>query len=610
MRRFFVKPLTAWSLGAANLFRVLIYRLGLKLNLNPIFRLKGKIPKGEFFLPPSAFSRNLISSDSWLEKGLLFGHLSYPLREVPPNWHQNPLTGEVMQGMERNWWQIPDFDPLVGDVKLIWDASRFDWVLSFAQRVKHGDLALLERLNIWLADWCEKNPPYCGANWKCGQEASIRVMHLAMAIVIIDSPARVSQTLLELVKLHLNRIAPTLSYAIAQDNNHGTSEAAALYIGGSLLARSGVENGAKWQRLGRRWLENRASRLIGRDGSFSQYSVTYHRVLLDTFCMVEVWRRRTNDAAFSRAWYSRTALASEWLRTMTRGENGDAPNLGANDGARLLPLTDTDYRDFRPTVQMASCLFQGLRAYPSGVWDYQLRWLGLEEAEQEATIPQSRTFDDGGFAVLLAGEAMAVMRYPRFRFRPSQADALHVDLWLGGTNLLRDAGSYSYNTNAPWQEYFPGTHAHNTVQFDGRDQMPRISRFLFGRWLKTHSLRPLETTHGSVSFSAGYKDGEKATHLRSVELNADHLKVVDEVSGFKTSAVLRWRLAPGVWWNEGCSFTNGDHRISVSASVAIERLEIVEGWESRYYLEKVKSPILELEVTQPGSFTTEYRWGL
>lgn len=27
---------------------------------------------------------------------------------------------------------------------------------------------------------------------------------------------------------------------------------------------------------------------------------------------------------------------------------------------------------------------------------------------------------------------------------------------------------------------------HNTVQFDAREPMPRLSRFLFGRWLHTH----------------------------------------------------------------------------------------------------------------------------
>ena len=42
-----------------------------------------------------------------------------------------------------------------------------------------------------------------------------------------------------MITLHLVRIAATLPYAIAQDNNHGTSEAAALFIGGAWLDATG-----------------------------------------------------------------------------------------------------------------------------------------------------------------------------------------------------------------------------------------------------------------------------------------------------------------------------------------------------------------------------------
>jgi len=163
---------------------------------------------------------------------------------------------------------------------------------------------------------------------------------------------------------------------------------------------------------------------------------------------------------------------------MVSSLNGDGPNLGANDGARLLQLTDTTYRDHRPSVQLAMALFAGQRAYAEeGPWNHALQWLGVPLPQALASQPGSQVADDGGFAILRRGAAMAMLRYPRFRFRPSQADALHLDLWLDGDNLLRDAGSYSYNTEPKWLNYFGGTASHNTVQFDERDQMPRLSRF-------------------------------------------------------------------------------------------------------------------------------------
>ncbi|WP_256662690.1 heparinase II/III family protein [Stutzerimonas degradans] len=594
-----------------NLVRVASYRLGVRAGLNPVRRLAGGIIQGVFFQPAKQEPLDLPVLQQWQQTALLFGYWPFTIAASAPNWHINPLSGAWIAEPQANWWQIPDFDPAVGDIKSIWEASRFDWVLAFAQRARAGDTASFDRLNAWLADWCVQNAPYKGPNWKCGQEASIRVMHLAMAALLLEQSGSTTPSLLELIRLHLQRIAPTLRYAIAQDNNHGTSEAAALFIGGSWLATHGVRKGERWQQLGRKWLENRAARLIGEDGSFSQYSLNYHRVMLDTFCMVEIWRQRQALSRFSPLWYARSLAAARWLYAMVNAENGDGPNLGANDGARLLQLTDTDYRDFRPSVQLAMALFANARAYgEEGAWNFPLRWLGVEQPQTLAEQPGSCQFDNGGFAVLRRGTVMAMLRYPRFRFRPSQADALHLDLWHGGRNLLRDAGTYSYNTEAQWLTYFPGTASHNTVQFDDRDQMPRLSRFLFGDWLKSSYLEPLDEHPGAISFTAGYQDALRASHRRGVRLGDDSLVVNDWVDGFQHKAVLRWRLEPGQWLIEGNSLSNGEHVIQVRASVPIVRFELVAGWESRYYLEKKQVPVLEVEVQQPGSLITEYRWSL
>ena len=207
---------------------------------------------------------------------------------------------------------------------------------------------------------------------------------------------------------------------------------------------------------------------------------------------------------------------------------------------------------------------------------------------------------------------MVMLRYPRFRFRPSQADALHLDLWLHGENLLRDAGSYSYIAEAHWLSYFSGTASHNTVQFDDRDQMPRISRFLLGDWLKTSFIKALRSNDSGVYFAAGYRDNQWASHRRHVHLESSFLHVIDEVQGFKHKAVLRWRLKPASWTLErrgdGICATDGIHTLTINASTPILRFELVPGWESHHYLEKKQVPVLEVEISSAGAFTSSYRW--
>lgn len=600
---------TALALGLPNLARVFAYRLGVSTGFNPVRHLRAVVPPAPFFREVPVAAGGLTPSQQWRREASYFGWWPRPLDDSPPDWFLNPLSGVRLAAPEREWWRIPDFDPGVGDIKTLWEASRFDWTLAFAQRARAGDNDSLKRLNAWLEDWCAHNPPYRGPNWKCGQEASIRVMHLAMAALILGQTRDPEKGLVGLVRIHLQRIAPTVSYAMAQDNNHGTSEAAALFIGGSWLARLGIAEGERWQRLGCKWLENRAARLIGADGSFSQYSVNYHRVMLDTFGMVELWRRHLGLPAFSTRFRARAAAAAQWLAAMVDPRTGDAPNLGANDGARLLPLTDTDYRDFRPSVQLAMVLFTGCRAYArDGTWNDPFSWLGAALPDASAEAKASRQFDDGGYAVLRRGDVMALLRYPRFRFRPGHADALHVDLWKEGENLLRDAGTYSYNTEPEWLNYFAGTASHNTVQFDDRDQMPRLGRFLFGNWLETLSLQPLNETGETATFGAGYRDGSGAIHTRDLTLTDECLRVRDEVHGFARKAVLRWRMRPGEWRVEGNALADGRHRLKVESGVPIVRFSLVQGWESRYYQQKTGVPVLEVEVHQPGVLTTEYRW--
>ena len=181
--------------------------------------------------------------------------------------------------------------------------------------------------------------------------------------------------------------------------------------------------------------------------------------------------------------------------------------------------------------------------------------------------------------------------------------------------MYKRQGTYSYNTDPQWARYFGGTASHNTVQFDERDQMPRLSRFLFGDWLKANDVQLLTESAQGFEFGAGYKDGGGARHHRKIRLETGRLQVVDKVLGFAQKAVLRWRLQPRDWHLETKSqglrlVQDLDETVtlSVSSSAPVVRCELVQGWESRHYLEKTVVPVLEIEVREAGTLITEVSW--
>ncbi|MEZ9877412.1 heparinase II/III-family protein [Vibrio breoganii] len=600
---FRLKAQTAFDLGLFNLARVAGYQLGVRSGLNPVKRLSQASISGLLF---RATTRSLKLERSEQYKLFPFGWLP-ELSVEELKWEQSVLTKHCFLDISKPWFALSDFDSNVGDIKGIWEVSRFDWALGLARDYLAGRDTALDELNATARSWMDQNPPYLGPNWKCGQEASIRVLHLAFTAKLLDQVKDPEPALLALVKAHLRRIAPTISYAIAQDNNHGTSEAAALFVGGTWLVSEGDKSAIRWQKMGRKWLENRALHLIERDGSFSQYSTNYHRVMLDTYVMAEIWRREFKLPQFSEALYKRIRATTIWLYEMTQESSGDVPNLGANDGARLLQLTSTSYRDFRPSIQLASAIFFESFAWKDkGDYDNPLALLGIRKPEASMYPQRSFHFDKGGYIGLRNQiGAFVLFNYPRFKFRPSQCDALHLDLWLNGVNLLRDGGTFSYNAGQDYIDYYGGAKSHNTIQFDEHDQMPRLSRFLLGGWLKAKNVNFDE--HQSMG-QAGYRDYLGCEHHRKVSLTESSLKVTDKVQGFKNKAVLRWRLNPDSWIVQGQTVTNGNHKILIDSNVNIDRLEIVEGRESRYYYQETSIPVLEVEISSDGNITTEYQF--
>lgn len=594
---FLYKFDTALNLGLLNLFRVFKYRIGVKTGLNPVQKIAAQMPSGSFFAHTQ--KQETVFEPSY--QLTAFGWKSYAIGQYP-NWFYSPLTGANFANTAKSWFEIPDFDANVGDIKGIWEASRFDWLLHFV--LKHHeshDQAELAQLDQWLNNWCEKNKAYLGPNWKCGQEASIRVMHLISALIGLNQLKAPSQNLISLIELHLKRIAPTIDYAIAQDNNHGTSEAAALFIGGSLLnSVNQTKLYSTWKSLGRKWLENRASKLIMQDGGFSQYSVNYHRVMLDSYCLAEIIRQKLSLPKFSQHLYTQMGKATNWLYILTQ-QDGDAPNLGANDGAKLLPVSATDYRDFRPTVQLASTLFCQHSYYAeSGNYDEVLDFFGINKVQKsDFNLPNKNVlFDSSGLITAENSTFFIAFKLPVFKFRPSQSDALHLDVWCKGENILRDGGTYSYNSSSEDLEYFSGTESHNTVQFDDHSQMPRLSRFLFGAWLKPENLN-----YQKDQFSCGYQDNWGCKHQRNIVLKDKSIFVTDQVSGFKDQAVLRWRLQPGQWELKDKKICNGAISVEIETDNEVE-ITLSSGFESRYYYQKTVLPVLEVKVKQSSTIIT------
>jgi hypothetical protein len=612
--QFLARFQTILSLGIVSVFHVVVYRALKKFGYYKWRTPMGATPgQGSLLGHPDAplfggQNKTAVAPAELAISGeiAIFGSQSYKTGS-PPAWQTNSANGHGSKFSNQHWSRVADFDPEFGDIKLVWELSRFQWILLFARAyLQSGDSRYIDSANEWARDWIEHNPVNSGLNWMCGQETSIRLVHVLLSEKLLSTSDTKSELLEFFVLSHCERISATTSYAAAQKNNHIISEAAGLIIGGSWLEKyassaGASKNGLQWRQLGYSILEKSIARLVMEDGSFAQYSVVYHRLLLDTLSIAEWWRDRMSLPSFSERLYSRARAATRWLYSFVDESNGDAPNLGANDGALVYALSDSGRRDFRPTVQLAGYLFCKEDFYGPGPWNEPIETLGVAGGVPRANGPDSEHFPRGGFSVIRShfDSSRMYCRFPNFRFRPSQSDALHVDLWREGVNILRDGGTYSYAAPKEDLDYFMGSSSHNTTcRFDDRDQMPKLGRFLFGPWLRADNV--VFTSEGDRQvWQAGYTDLWRCSHQRTVESTEKGWIITDNVNGPFKSMTLRWRLCPEFEWQLSDGGVYSDTAsIRVSSESDPSDMGLSAEHESRFYLEK--QPISVLRVRYPA----------
>lgn len=596
------------------MFRVALYRVLLKIGFHPVQKIKSNKIIGEFF---SDHYKTLLKpySDIYILDKLENGYYPFSGDYVSfvdniPNWHKNYFNNHESYSKNLDWWKISDFDSNLGDIKTVWELSRFDWVVQLSIIAVSGDKNAIELLNLRLNDWIQENPYYKGINWKCGQEASIRLLHLIFASLILGQTNCSSKALISLIEAHIKRIYPTLSYAIAQNNNHGTSEAAALFIGGHFLVSNGLTKYKKHESTGRKWLEDRAIRLFSNDGCFSQYSVNYHRLALDTYSLCETYRKFYNLRAFSNLLQYKIKKATEWLEILTDPKTGDVPNIGANDGAHLLNMFNFGYRDYSKSVQWANLVFNNRLVYSLTENQHKVfehLKIIVKSAQKACPIEDALVLgNEDGMFIYRKKNLLLVFRRPIFNFRPSHCDALHVDFWINGINLLRDGGSYSYSTTAKRSSYYSGIESHNSIQFDFRDQMPKLSRFLFGSWLKENCFFT-DKTNNYLKITSGYEDYAGVKHKRSIILNESTLIISDDISGYKNSAKLRVRLFPSDWMVDNTTFEDSIE-IDFNSKLIKGNVFLQNCFESRFYLSETEVPIVLKEIWGLKHFTTTLKY--
>lgn len=436
----------------------------------------------------------------------------------PPDWHANAFSGHRYP--RRHFTAISDADAEVGDIKDVWELSRLPFTFVFARAYvltedERYPQAWWQAIESWAAD----NPPNVGVNWRCAQEVSLRGIAVCFGLSVFGDHPSTSAPRLELAERILGasveRVRPTIGYALSQRNNHAISELAFL------IGVDGPDR--RWCRLLLEAIDDQ----FYADGSYSQQSFNYQRLAVQTL----QWLLCVRDdlpPGLRRRIVETLAASRDLLARCSDPVSGFLPNYGPNDSALLLPISEADPRDVRPLLASLGA------TSAAGCTDEATVWMQHPEL---ASIPSEVKDRPTTYHTLRGPRSLLLTRLGTGRHRPGHGDQQAVDIWIDGHNVVVDPGTYRYTAPSPWRNALTGPQVHSGPRAPD-EHGTTIGRFLSlgmpPAQVETHVCRDgLEVLVSRRPAGSGWL-------WRAIVRDGDAFVVVDAAQD--TDAVVRWNL--------------------------------------------------------------------
>ncbi|MFZ4718666.1 MAG: glycosyltransferase, partial [Ilumatobacteraceae bacterium] len=486
----------------------------------------------------------------------------------PIRWTTDPTTGHPYPAV--HWTEIRDDDPTVGDIKDVWEPSRLGATFLLARAwAWSGDDRWVEGWWQLLESWLEANPPNTGVNWRCAQESSLRAIAVQFGLSTFaghpaSTPPRLDRAR-RLLGATVERVTPTVGYALSQRNNHAVSELVFL-----LSLPGGVR--PTWVRLLREVLRDQ----FLPDGSYSQQSLVYEQLAVHALCwLLQVQPelpgdlRREIDATLDRA--------ATFMARCADPVTGQWPNAGPNDGALLLDLAGPDRLDARPTLALLG--MTGPAADGAGEMGC---WFTPTSEHTRATAAETTAY-----RTMRGPRSLLVTHVGRGPHRAAHDDQQAVELFIDGERVVHDPGTFRYTASAPWGNPLVGVEVHATLRPLRGAPRATVGRFLREPMPTAQVVGHHTTPDGDVMVSRRHDEGVRLT--RTIVRSGDRYAIVDDAAG--GPAVVRWNL------------TEGHGAVAdLPGAVAVARTEDdpASGWWCTRYARRDPADVVEVPLADGG----------
>ncbi|HEY7296348.1 MAG TPA: alginate lyase family protein [Xanthobacteraceae bacterium] len=495
-------------------------------------------PAGET-LPREAVHR-LVSTAEALLKGRwkVFAHEHSDFGQKP-DWFIDASSGRRAPS-RRYAFDIPYRNEAeIGDIKYIWEPSRHHHltVLAAAYAVT-GDERYATRVRDHLRSWWVENPFLSGPHWISGIELGIRLISWVWTRRLLngwsEAPALFERNPEFIHQLYHHQIwLSAFPSHGSSANNHLVAEAAGQFT--AAAAFPCFAQSRQWRRRSAEILRHAITAQTFPSGLNRELATDYHGLVLELFLAAAIEGQLTGHPLEAAVWERIRAMVDALAAVVDSART--PPRQGDGDEGVGLLLDAPEYRRWDSLLATGTRLFRALPWWPrvaesdirTPFWTHGVRLPPLPESRLAAR-PDS--LPDAGHLYLRCGRAADEL-WCRYDAGPhgflkiaahAHADALSIEVRVGGVELLADPGTYSYYADPEWRSYFRATRGHNTLELMGQNQSASGGPFMWMQHAQSRLVAAVcvdENANESrlEAEHTGYVSRGGPIHRRSVLLN-------------------------------------------------------------------------------------------
>lgn len=390
---------------------------------------------------------------------------------IPPRWNEDVRFGYGWPlGNARAINYVNHGRP--SDVKVAWELSRLRHLVALGQAaVALDDDVAAAALGDDLRDWTARNPLGWSVNWSCGMEVALRAVNLICidGLLVAGGREDLRRLIVPLLYQHGWYLRRNLEISDVNGNHYLADAVGLLWLGRYF---DGIGESGRWMTTGRKMVIASATDQVLADGLDHEGSLPYHLLVLEMFLAARhALRERVPelDAAIQRMLDAAVSFV---------GTDGMVPDLGDDDGGRVLAFSDRMSRDARRVLALGGVIADHAPSRSvsgRGAGDDVMWLLGPDAVERLSercqVEPPRRHFPSGGLVVLGSGGDRIVADIGPVGFRGrgghGHLDAMSFIAHLDGNIVVRDSGTATYTGDPGLREQLRDQPAHSSVIVDG-----------------------------------------------------------------------------------------------------------------------------------------------